>query len=195
MGQMEERRKERAKKLNIKLAIMLGIVAGATLATSAILGPVAIAGFAVLGTPEGKKLGQSRIKRSFNSLIDLGYIRFGNNNGKKFLELTPEGKIYIRKKCVGGYKIDKSKKWDGKWRIVMFDIKEARRTDRDQLRAELEAIGFYRFQNSAWFYPYDCEDLITLIKSDYHLGRSTVYVIAEEVENDKLLRQHFGLIL
>ena len=195
MGQMEERRKERAKKLNIKLAIMLGILAGATLATSAILGPVAIAGFAVLGTPEGKKLGQSRIKRSFNSLIDLGYIRFGNNNGKKFLELTPEGKIYIRKKRVGGYKIDKSKKWDGKWRIVMFDIKEARRTDRDQLRAELEAIGFYRFQNRAWFYPYDCEDLITVIKSDYHLGRSTVYVIAEEVENDKLLRQHFGLIL
>ena len=53
---MEERRKERAKKLNIKLAIMLGILAGATLATSAILGPVAIAGFAVLGTPEGKNI-------------------------------------------------------------------------------------------------------------------------------------------
>lgn len=76
----------------------------------------------------------------------------------------------------------------------MFDIKEIRRNDRDLLRDELEGIGFYRFQNSVWIYPYDCEDLIMLIKSDYKLGRNVVYIIAEEVENDKVLRQHFGLV-
>jgi hypothetical protein len=43
-----------------------------------------------------------------------------------------------------------------------------------------------------WVYPYDCEDLITLLKADFKIGKDLLYVITESIENDKWLRQSFG---
>ena len=39
----------------------------------------------------------------------------------------------------------------------------------------------------------DCEDLITLVKADFQIGKSIVYIIADVIENDRKLRQHFDL--
>lgn len=193
MGAHEIRVAKRKSKRNIRTALLLGLLGGAVVAGLATIGPAVLAGFSVLKTPAGKNLPNSKLKRSLKLLLEKNFVIFTERDGKKHLGLTDAGRSYLRRTQALGYNVPKPKKWDGKWRIVMFDIKEARRMDRDQLRDELEAIGFYRFQNSAWFYPYDCEDLITLIKSDYRLGRSTVYIIAEEVENDFVLRKHFGL--
>ncbi len=45
--------------------------------------------------------------------------------------------------------------WDGQWRVVFFDIPEARRSVRDDLRAELKKLGFGLWQRSAWITPFD----------------------------------------
>ena len=193
MGKIEQNSKERRKKLSIRNALLLGLAGGATVLASTILGPTAFVGFVALGTPQGKRLPEPRLKRSLHALVNSGYVEWKTNGDRKYLEITNKGQSHLRKRRIGNYEVPKSKRWDGKWRIVMFDIKETRRVDRDLLRDELEAIGFYRFQNSVWVYPYDCEDLITLIKSDYRLGMSVVYIIAEEVENDASLRKHFNL--
>jgi DNA-binding transcriptional regulator PaaX len=38
--------------------------------------------------------------------------------------------------------LNKNKKWDGKWRVLIFDIPETRRFDRDNIRRALISIGF-----------------------------------------------------
>jgi len=50
-----------------------------------------------------------------------------------------------------------------------------------------------RLQNSVWVYPYDCEDLITLLKADFEIGKEVLYVIADKIENEKVLLKDFGL--
>jgi len=193
MGHLEERTRERRKKRNIKKAILLGLLGGATVAGYAALGPAVLAGFIALDGRGGYRIFDTKLKRSLRLLIDKGLVEFNKKNGKKYLEITQKGRAYLRKKQGLGYETKRPKRWDGKWRVVIFDIKESRRTDRDRLREKLENIGFFRLQNSVWAYPYDCEDIITLIKSDYRLGGNVVYIIAEEIENDRKLREHFKL--
>jgi len=45
--------------------------------------------------------------------------------------------------------------WDGKWRGVFFDIPEAQRKLRDDLRSELKKLSFGLWQRSVWVIPFD----------------------------------------
>ena len=91
--------------------------------------------------------------------------------------------------------VDKPQQWDGKWRIVIFDVWESRRGVRDKLRYMLQKAGFVKIQNSVWVYPYDCEELFTFLRVDLRLGKGMLYIVAEEMEHDEKLRSHFRLPL
>jgi len=43
--------------------------------------------------------------------------------------------------------------WDGKWRMVLFDLPEAQRANRRKLRDKLSTSGFGCMQRSAWLTP------------------------------------------
>jgi len=42
------------------------------------------------------------------------------------------------------------KRWDGKWRMVIFDIPEKMKSHRDTLRYVLAGAGYQRLQDSVW---------------------------------------------
>jgi DNA-binding transcriptional regulator PaaX len=45
------------------------------------------------------------------------------------------------------------RRWDGKWRMVLFDVPQNRASDRVRLRRSLSARGFGYLQNSVWITP------------------------------------------
>jgi len=77
---------------------------------------------------------------------------------------------------------------------VIFDIKEWKRGVRDELRNWLLHLGFVRLQNSVWVYPYDCEDILVLLKSNFKIGKEVLYITADKIENDYWLRKEFSLL-
>lgn len=87
------------------------------------------------------------------------------------------------------------KRWDGSWRMVIFDIAEKRKPLRRHIARLVAQLGFYRLQDSVWVHPSDCEEIISLIKLEKHIGTELRYVIAVAIEYDKPLREHFGLPL
>lgn len=103
--------------------------------------------------------------------------------------LTKLGEKYINQTQLS----PKNHRWDKKWRIVIFDIPERRRTLRNALRLRLQELGFKMVQNSVWVFPYDCEELIALLKANYRLGKEVVYLIVDKFENDAHLRRAFKL--
>ncbi len=54
--------------------------------------------------------------------------------------------------------------WDGKWRMVMFDIPERERTLRDQLRRELIHRHFGCLQKSVWISPRPIDNLARFLR-------------------------------
>lgn len=49
--------------------------------------------------------------------------------------------------------------WDGKWRVILFDLPEEERESRRNLRRKLQASGFGCMQRSAWISPDRLDDL------------------------------------
>ncbi|HEY4515538.1 MAG TPA: CRISPR-associated endonuclease Cas2 [Candidatus Paceibacterota bacterium] len=122
-----------------------------------------------------------------------GLVRFIKRDRKSFLEITNDGVAKLALYDLGKLHIKKPWRWNGKWHIVSFDIKEKNRSSRDLIRETLKQLGLVRLQQSVWVYPHECREAVTLIKLAHRLGGAVLYIIAEEIENDKWLRKHFDL--
>lgn len=189
MGEMERRTRVRVRKQNIRRAVLTAIgVAGVLAVALAAPNSLQLLKYA----PGMKSRYRSRAQRTLDRLMAQGYVR---KTGKRRndVELTPRGQGLLTRLSIGTALYKPPEKWDGKWRIVIFDIPQYRAKHRDSLRAMLQKIGFHMLQASVWVYPYDCEDLVALLKTDYSLGKEVLYIIADDIERDWLLWKQFGL--
>lgn len=123
-------------------------------------------------------------------LVRKGLLKY---TASGFVSLTRKGEAALRQFELHEYKLQKPARWDEMWRLLIFDIREERKGLRDKVRRTLIAIGFVRLQYSVWAYPYDCEDLVTLLKADFRVGKEVLYLIVDKIENDRWLRKRFGL--
>jgi len=55
------------------------------------------------------------------------------------------------------------RKWDGRWRLVLFDLPAAEGTARNRLRNTLRERGFGWLQNSVWVSPHPLPDQTVLL--------------------------------
>ena len=122
-----------------------------------------------------------------------GLVTFEDRSGKRYACITEAGEQMLELESLREKSMKKPKRWDGRWRVVLFDIPERRRGVRNRLRLFMQEYGFVRLQDSVWIYPYDCEDLIALAKANFRIGVDALYMIVEQLERDAHLREHFGL--
>ena len=84
-------------------------------------------------------------------------------------------------------------RWDGKWRLVLFDITEKKRLVRDVLRTKLRDLGFRELQKSVHIFPYHCKDEIDFLIEFFEV-RPWVYLIeADTISNEARLISLFRL--
>ncbi len=192
MGEIEREVKKRTRNEKVQKAILSGIAAVGILSV-AVLAPNALQALKFFGIESKSKWQKYNINHSIKRLKNHGLICFEKTNNGTFARLTPKGEEKLRKFELSGYELKKPKKWDGKWRMLIFDIKEARKGTRDKIRFTLKRIGFIRLQDSVWVYPYDCEDLVTLMKADFKIGRDLLYLIVDKIEGDTRIKNYFKL--
>ena len=78
---------------------------------------------------------------------------YGEKRGRKLVFALTEAGEQEAQKIRLKLEMAKPKRWDGKWRIIIFDVPEKIRGKRDLLRKELAAFGFTQLQRSVWAYP------------------------------------------
>ena len=169
--------------------ILLTTVRTAGVLSVALLAPNALRGLAKLGILKTKRQ-REYIGRARERLLHVGLL---TRNERGLLRLTPKGEARLRLLESNKYKLPRPKRWDKRWRVLIFDIPEPRKNTRDKVRRTLLSIGFKRLQDSVWVYPFDCENLITLLKADFKIGKDLLYLIVEHMEYDRSLREYFGL--
>ena len=177
-----------------------------------ILGTLCVTGVLAVGLMAPKVLGlfeylnpisrrntirfNQRITQALLRLERNGLIRITGDDRKREIHLTQQGENKIDALYAGAYVIPLPLHWDGKWRIVMFDVPEKRKKVRDTLRMLLRSAGFIHFQHSAWIQPYPCDELVTLLRSHLGSGKGEIrYLTASFVdESDYAFRKHFNLV-
>lgn len=173
--------------------VILSIIAGVGLLSLAVAAPNAIQLLKTFQKKNPRYRSVKYIDGVVGKLQKRGWIQLQKRSGKSFVSLTQQGEWELLKYKLKEKTLQK-RKWDGKWRLVIFDIKEARRIIRDRIRTDIITFGFVRLQNSVWVYPYDCEDLIVLLKAHCKIGKEVLYVISEKIENDGWLKRKFNLV-
>lgn len=188
MGKIEEKNQKRVRKENLQ-RIILGTIAAAGILSIGLVAPNVILAMNKLGVlPNPRR--REYISSSASKLAKRGLLKFEDG----YYKLTKNGEKILRKWEISNYKLIKPRKWDRKWRIIIFDIPEKKKKIRIEIVKLFHEAGIRRLQDSVWVYPYDCEDVIGLLKNDFGIGKELLYIIADEIENDRHLRSEFGLI-
>ena len=193
MGILEKEVKTRDRRKNIQKIILRTIFSVGVLSVVVVAPNVLSVLKQLEGSSKRKKNFKYSRNDSFTRLKEKGLIEIIDINGKRVARVTKKGEEKLDFLDRHNFKLKIPKKWDSRWRIVIFDIKESRSKTRFLLRKTLLQIGFVRLQNSVWLYPYDCEDLISLLKADFKIGKDVLYMIVEKLENDWHLRKTFNL--
>ena len=80
------------------------------------------------------------------------------------------------------FKIEKmAKRKDGKWIMIIFDIPQNHKKDRELLRSILINSGFKMFQQSVWITPYDVSEKIEKLLQMHSLDKYVKIFIIEEI--------------
>jgi len=188
MGNLEQINRRRVRRTRLQQAILATIKISGLLAIG-LVAPNVISSMYKLGIITNKREGEivrsaaSRLKNKGLLIVEKGYY-----------SLTSVGEKVLSRWQMADYKIPRPKKWDKKWRVIIFDIPEKKKVKRDQVRQIFIEAGFKRIQDSVWVYPFDCEDIIGLLKTDLGIGRDMLYMIVDQIENDQHLRQEFDLL-
>ena len=103
----------------------------------------------LLGLPHFKKYLQSSLRGTMSRLLKEGFVEDCDG-----LFITPKGKNYIRRK------IDSLKQFDFQFDknapknlIVMFDVPEPKKAEREWLRWHLKKFNYLMIQKSVWVGP------------------------------------------
>jgi DNA-binding MarR family transcriptional regulator len=142
----------------------------------------------------------SHRKKSFHSTINRlhrqGYVEKikDNPNSENIFRLTEKGRLK-QEQALRDVVVQKTKnrQWDGKWRMVIFDIPEQRKRYRDTLRAQLHYFGFLQLQKSVWVTPFHVDEYLFEAVRDAGMERFIYFGVVEEWHDDRNVRQMFGI--
>lgn len=141
-----------------------------------------------------KEIDRENLRRTIKRLYKSRLIKAEKNKDGTFtLLLSHNGKERVLKYKADNIKISWMKKWDGKWRIVLFDIPEKSRIIRDALRRALLRAGFFEYQKSVFVHPFECQDEVDFIIEFFHARPYTRFVVADSLDNEFHLKKHFEL--
>lgn len=116
-------------------------------------------------------------------------------DGITVIKLTEKGKTrFFQYKLEEMLELFNKKEWDGKWRIIIFDVPEKERGKRDSFRAFLNRLKFFQLQESVYLTPYPCETEIAYLREYYGLGKKVQVLVTTGLEDDGAYRAYFGLI-
>lgn len=84
--------------------------------------------------------------------------------------------------------------WDGKWRIMIFDIPEEKRILRNQVRRLIKQLNCLQLQQSVWVHPFPCFQQFRQICQAYGPEPHIILLETIAIEGAPTLRKSFQKI-
>ncbi len=129
------------------------------------------------------------LQKRLYELKHSGYIQ----RDYRGYSLTKKGKEHLRQYDIKTLFIQKSQQWDKRWRIVLFDIPESRRHDRNKFRKALKGLGFHPLQRSVFIHPYPCEAEVLVLCQRYRIQKYICFLEAKNLPavSEKTIRKKY----
>lgn len=192
---MNDRQIDPEQKEHISQDILLGILKTGAVLAVAIVAPNALQIFKpwVDKSKHWKKYYPSSLKRQTVKLWRKGLVNVTEGKDGYTVTITDKGKSEILKYDINSINIPVQKLWDGKWRMVFFDIPSGNETIRSVFRKRLKLLGFFQMQKSVYVFPYPCDKEIHFLREVYGISHYIKLATVERLENSSDLQHFFKL--
>jgi DNA-binding transcriptional regulator PaaX len=122
------------------------------------------------------------LARSIKNLVESGCVEVHDSDNQKYIKITKKGQGKLNCIKLEGEEALVSNTWDGFWRIIILDLPENRKSEREALRYLLKKANFICIKNTVWISPYPYEHLFTNIKKDLNLGTELMIIVTDKLD-------------
>lgn len=124
------------------------------------------------------------ITRSIKNMLESGLIETISSDQNDYARITKEGKNKLNNIKLDDNQTLLDPSWDGQWRIILLDLPESRKNERESLRYLLKKAGFICLKNSAWITPFPFEHLFENIKNDLNLSTEMMIIVTKNLDEE-----------
>lgn len=143
---------------------------------------------------EWQKINDRALKQAIAGLYKSKLIsEKENKDGSLTIILTEGGRKKALTYNLDTMQIKKPSRWDGKWRLVLFDIPEKHKKARETLRGTLKKLEFHEFQESVFVHPYECQNELDYIIELFELRPFVRTITTVKLDNELHLKKIFEL--
>lgn len=132
---------------------------------------------------------QYAVARAMKNILESGFAETIPVDDEQAVRLTPAGRKKLASIELTSGTLPLPATWDGRWRMVILDLPEDRKSEREALRYLLKKAGFACVKNTVWVSPYPFEHLFINLKKD--LGLSTEMIVLTTDTIDEETEQKF----
>ncbi|MFH1462402.1 MAG: hypothetical protein ABIG08_01800 [bacterium] len=137
---------------------------------------------------------KKKITDCFHYLRKKGLVELRRTGHDVCIALTKEGARRAGKYQIDDLYIERPKRWDGRWRVIIFDIPNSKNIIRDVFRRKLKEFGFFPLQRSIWICPFPCKEEINLLREFLGASKKEIQVLeVSKMEKDDFLRKIYHL--
>lgn len=141
-----------------------------------------------------KQYGRWQTKQVISQLgrrkyAEIKYLK----DGRVRVKITKAGLTKALTYELDNMRLNKPAKWDGKWRVIIFDIPKKYNRVRDLFRMRIKQLGLYKLQDSVYVSPIPCFNEVEFLRELYGVSFTVQYLLVERLEDDEYLRDLFEL--
>jgi len=127
-------------------------------------------------------------RKFYHSLYYLnrrGYVKIlDSDNGNVRVKITNRGETIVKELDIDALTLKELDNWDGKWRIIIFDVPNTKSKNRLAFTERIKSLGFIMIQKSVWAYPVECYEEVMILRKFYEIEKYVTYLEVIEVEDE-----------
>src|SRR3989344_6309021 len=141
---------------------------------------------------EWNKFNLWRLRQVIKRLEKQKFVEIVSINGETVVRISNRGKQKVLKYNLEKMQLDQTG-WDGKWRIITYDIATGKKWQRELFRQTLNRMNFLKLQRSVYLTPFKCTSEIEYLRQICDVGDEVVLLTVLGIEKEQAYRQYFGL--
>ncbi|OGE06354.1 hypothetical protein A2W70_01635 [Candidatus Curtissbacteria bacterium RIFCSPLOWO2_02_41_11] len=172
----------------VQVLLATAIMGGTITVAAAFPGIFKLIGKHEVSEKKAKRERYQKLWRSFNNLKKKNiFEKVGEGNEGVIYRFSDKGRAMVREFAVETLELEKPKRWDGKWRMVMFDIPEKFKSRRLIFQRKLSELDFYQLQKSVWLHPFSCVKEINFLRDFLEIKPYVEIFELNEMSNGRAL--------
>lgn len=141
---------------------------------------------------EWEKFNLWRLKQVIKRMQNAKLVEIKEENGIPTIKISKNGKRKLLRYDIEQMQLDESS-WDGKWRLIIYDVAKSRKAQSDAFRYLLKKLNILKLQKSVYLTPFKCEDEIEYLRNFFEIGNEVLILKVGSIENEVAYRKYFGI--